>query len=185
MKRWRTTTALSRACRIPWSCSTKCKKSRSRGSINARSSKTINADFVLGLTGTPIENKLEDLWAIFDRIAPGYLGALRDFSKRYADHNPERLKELKASLDERSNGLPAPMLRRMKDKTRDGLPEKRVETYKVTMPKPQAEAYRQIVAQAQGASGSRRQMLEILTSYACDIIASGPRRSGHVGPARS
>jgi hypothetical protein len=137
-------------------------KIKEPGSINARSSKTINADFVLGLTGTPIENKLEDLWAIFDRIAPGYLGALRDFSKRYADHNPKRLKELKASLDERSNGLPAPMLRRMKDKARDGLPEKRVETYKVTMPKPQAEAYRQIVAQARGAGGSRRQMLEIL-----------------------
>jgi hypothetical protein len=150
--------------RVPYSVVVfdEMQKIKEPGSINARSSKTINADFVLGLTGTPIENKLEDLWAIFDRIAPGYLGALRDFSKRYADHNPERLKELKASLDERSNGLPAPMLRRMKDKTRDGLPEKRVETYNVTMPKPQAEAYRQIVVQAQGAGGSRRQMLEIL-----------------------
>lgn len=150
--------------RVPYSIVVfdEMQKIKEPGSINARSSKTINADFVLGLTGTPIENKLEDLWAIFDRIAPGYLGALRDFSKRYADHNPERLKELKASLDQNSNGLPAPMLRRMKDKARDGLPEKRVETYKVTMPKPQAEAYRQIVAQAHGAGGSRGQMLEIL-----------------------
>ena len=150
--------------RVPYSVVVfdEMQKIKEPGSINARSSKTINADFVLGLTGTPIENKLEDLWAIFDRIAPGFLGALRDFSKRYADHDPERLRELKAMLDQPRDELPAPMLRRMKDKARDGLPEKRIETYKVTMPKSQADAYGRIVAQASGAAGSRRRMLEIL-----------------------
>lgn len=150
--------------RVPYSVAVfdEIQKIKEPGSINARSAKTINADFVLGLTGTPIENKIEDLWAIFDRIAPGYLGALRDFSKHYGDHDPERLTALKAMLDQPGEDRPAPMLRRMKDKSRDGLPEKFVETYEAPMPKPQADAYRRLVENASDANGSKRQMLEIL-----------------------
>ncbi len=57
---------------------------------------------------------------------------------------------------------PAPLLRRMKDKARDGLPEKTVNSYKVEMPPEQAKAYERIVASATGGDGSRRQMLDIL-----------------------
>ncbi len=40
----------------------------------------LNADFMLGATGTPIESRLEDLWCLFDRLALGYLGVLKSFS---------------------------------------------------------------------------------------------------------
>ena len=52
------------------------------------------------LTGTPIENRLGDLWSIFDFINPGLLGSAKEFTnfaKRLADrpHNPYRpLREL-------------------------------------------------------------------------------------------
>ncbi len=39
-------------------------KIKEPGSINTRSAKTLNVDFVIGLTGTPIENRLEDIWSI-------------------------------------------------------------------------------------------------------------------------
>lgn len=150
--------------RIPYSLVIfdEMQKIKEPGSINTRSAKTLNADFVLGLTGTPIENRLEDLWSIFDRLAPGHLGALRDFSRIYGAETPEALQALKAQIDQRRGAVPAPMLRRMKDKARDGLPDKRVAKYDVAMPARQAEAYAAIIADAHGAGGSRRHMLEIL-----------------------
>jgi hypothetical protein len=150
--------------RVPYSVVVfdEIQKIKEPGSINARSSKTINADFVLGLTGTPIENRIEDVWAIFDRIAPGFLGALRQFSSRYGDTGADRLKELKAMLDQPSAELPAPMLRRLKDRARDGLPEKHVNTYRETMPPGQAQAYGKVVSDARAATGARGKMLEIL-----------------------
>lgn len=37
----------------------------------------------LALTGTPLENKLQELWSILDFLNPGLLGSLDDFRKRY------------------------------------------------------------------------------------------------------
>ena len=55
--------------------------------------KQLRADTRVALTGTPIENRLSDLWSIFDFINPGLLGSAKEFSsfvKRLADrpHNP-------------------------------------------------------------------------------------------------
>jgi non-specific serine/threonine protein kinase len=62
--------------------------------------KQLRADTRIALTGTPIENRLGDLWSIFDFINPGLLGSSTQFSsfvKRLADrpHSPyEPLREL-------------------------------------------------------------------------------------------
>ena len=58
-----------------------------------RSAKKLKGRARIVLTGTPIENRLGDLWSIFDFINPGLLGSAREFtaySKRLADkpHNP-------------------------------------------------------------------------------------------------
>ena len=58
-----------------------------------RTVKQLRADTRIVLTGTPIENRLSDLWSIFDFINPGLLGSSKQFStfvKRLADrpHNP-------------------------------------------------------------------------------------------------
>ena len=45
--------------------------------------KALNADFVLAMTGTPVENRLADLWCIADAVQPGALADLTDFSARY------------------------------------------------------------------------------------------------------
>ncbi|NHN34266.1 DEAD/DEAH box helicase [Paenibacillus sp. S3N08] len=39
----------------------------------------------IALTGTPIENRLSELWSIFDFINPGYLGSLRHFTHHYVN----------------------------------------------------------------------------------------------------
>jgi superfamily II DNA or RNA helicase len=58
-----------------------------------RSVKALKAEGRIALTGTPIENRLSDLWSIFDFINPGLLGSSRQFSafvKRLGErsHNP-------------------------------------------------------------------------------------------------
>ena len=50
--------------------------------------KALKADTRIALTGTPIENRLGDLWSIFDFINPGLLGSSKQFSgfvKKLAD----------------------------------------------------------------------------------------------------
>ena len=69
--------------RVPYSVVVfdEMQKIKEPGSINTRSAKTLNVDFVIGLTGTPIENELEDLWSIFDGWRPATLarcGTFRD-----------------------------------------------------------------------------------------------------------
>lgn len=58
-----------------------------------RAAKKLKAHARFALTGTPIENRLGDLWSIFDFINPGLLGSAQEFtrfSKHLADrpHNP-------------------------------------------------------------------------------------------------
>jgi superfamily II DNA or RNA helicase len=53
-----------------------------------KSVKQLKAEARVALTGTPIENRLSDLWSIFDFINPGLLGSSKEFSsyvKRLTD----------------------------------------------------------------------------------------------------
>jgi len=59
----------------------------------SRAVKRLKAKARIALTGTPVENRMGDLWSIFDFINPGLLGSAReftDFAKRLANrtHNP-------------------------------------------------------------------------------------------------
>ena len=49
----------------------------------AKASKLIQADFRLALSGTPVENRLEELWSLFDTVAPGLLGSSESFHRRF------------------------------------------------------------------------------------------------------
>jgi hypothetical protein len=54
----------------------------------ARATKKLRAEARIALTGTPIENRLGDLWSIFDYLNPGLLGSSRQFTsytRRLAD----------------------------------------------------------------------------------------------------
>ncbi len=58
-----------------------------------RAAKKLNAQARFALTGTPVENRLSDLWSIFDFLNPGLLGSSKEFAnmvKQLANkpHNP-------------------------------------------------------------------------------------------------
>src|SRR5213076_578979 len=63
------------------------------GAKQTRAVKMLKAGAKVALTGTPVENRLGDLWSIFDFINPGLLGSAKEFttfSRRLAErpHNP-------------------------------------------------------------------------------------------------
>ena len=86
--------------------------------------KAIKANMKVAMTGTPVENRLSELWSIFDFINKGYLGSLTDFSKNYSIPI-ERFKEL-TRAQKLKKAISPFMLRRLKtDKTIiSDLPEK-------------------------------------------------------------
>ena len=48
--------------------------------------KTLPRRISVAVSGTPVENRLRDLWSLMDFAMPGFLGTLREFEKRYADN---------------------------------------------------------------------------------------------------
>jgi len=146
--------------------------------INTHAAKTLNADFVLGLTGTPVENRLSDLWSIMDRLHPGLLGDLHSFSQTYDAEDRNALQALHDTMTDASAGAPV-MLRRMKGAVElpGALPERRTEELPADMPPPQAEAYETLVQDARGGGGKKR-ILEIL--HAIRGVSLHPRPPSEV-----
>jgi non-specific serine/threonine protein kinase len=112
------------------------------GAKQTRAVKTVKAQARLALTGTPVENRLGDLWSIFDFVNPGLLGSAREFTnftKRLASgpgsYGP--LRELVAPY----------ILRRLKtDKTViSDLPDKTEIKAFCPLSRPQAALYTQAV----------------------------------------
>lgn len=83
----------------------------------AKTATQINAKMRIALTGTPIENNLDDLWSIFNIINPGLLGTKKEFHSRFADissnKNTNRMLKLLISPF---------ILRRLKGDVLDDLP---------------------------------------------------------------
>ena len=89
--RWRA----SRRCRSrEWSLAIldEAQAIKNPGARQTRAVKALKARARIALTGTPVENRLGDLWSIFDFLDPGLLGSAREFSafaKRLADRPDE------------------------------------------------------------------------------------------------
>ena len=58
---------------------------KNAGSGTARALRTIGSDARVALTGTPVENDLDELWAILDWATPGLLGTRAGFRRRWSD----------------------------------------------------------------------------------------------------
>ncbi len=110
--------------------------------------KAIKANMKVAMTGTPVENRLSELWSIFDFINKGYLGSLTDFSKNYS-MPIEKFKETQRAQKLKQAISPF-MLRRLKtDKTIiSDLPEKIVLDEYCYLTKAQAALYERVLSQS-------------------------------------
>jgi hypothetical protein len=99
----------------------------------------------VALTGTPVENRLAELWSIVDFVNPGVLGSVHTFRARFAVPI-ERHGDQEAAL--RLRRITAPfVLRRLKTDPRvvDDLPEKVEMTQLCTLTAEQASLYRAVL----------------------------------------
>lgn len=139
-------------------------KLKNPASQMTRAAKALNGRLQIAMTGTPVENRLQDLWSIADTVYPGFLGSSRDFENSFPTHDLDRLGDLQQRLIERDQNLPPFMLRRMKDEILTGLPAKVARKYPVEMPPAQAQAYDLVLARARALreSGEQGSMLKVL-----------------------
>ena len=88
----------------------------------ARAVKAVQADFRLALTGTPVENRLSELWSIFDYLMPGYLFSYSRFREEFESPIVNREDE---GASERLQKMIRPfVLRRLKQDVLSDLPDK-------------------------------------------------------------
>ena len=126
--------------------------------------KAMNIEFRLAMTGTPVENRLADLWCIVDAVHPGYLGELKGFSARYERQPAEaELRSLKDQLDRSRGDRPPLMVRRLRWDHLPDLPSCEESVLEAPMPPPQHAAYEATIAEARN-SGTRGAMLSALSA---------------------
>lgn len=112
-------------------------------SQTARAARQLRADNRLVLTGTPLENRLLDLWSLMTFATPGALGERAYFHRHF-----DRRKDSRAS--ERLAARLRPfLLRRTKSQVARDLPSRSEENMLCEMSGRQAELYREELARAQ------------------------------------
>ena len=112
------------------------------GTKQTKGVKQLKASYKLAMTGTPIENRLADLWSLFDFLNKGLLGSAKEFTDftRKLPETPDGYARLKRVVSPF-------MLRRLKTdkKVISDLPEKiEMKTYS-TLTKKQVVLYKKLV----------------------------------------
>lgn len=102
--------------------------------------KRLNSEKRLALSGTPVENRLTDLWSIFDFLIPGFLGSYQSFTENYESGG--------ASRHELADRVRPLILRRTKEKVAKELPPRTEEIIRCSMEPEQSELYKKLMADA-------------------------------------
>jgi superfamily II DNA or RNA helicase len=127
---------------------------RNARTARARAVAEVQAEFRVALTGTPIENRLGDLWSLFQLIAPGLLGHWSRFRALFAVPI-ERYDDRERAT--RLRNLVGPfLLRRTKDDVAPELPARTEVVHTVELSGPEQQLYRAALAHARLALSSRQ-----------------------------
>ncbi|HEY4305055.1 MAG TPA: DEAD/DEAH box helicase [Gemmatimonadaceae bacterium] len=144
-------------------------------SASAKAARLLNAEHRLAITGTPIENRLEELWSLFEFLNPGMLGSASGFAElvRLADiEDPTEPSETGGGRDLLARALRPVVLRRTKEQVARDLPARTEQTLGVDLDPAQRtfydgllQSYRQSVLErvdTVGVNAARMHILEAL-----------------------
>ena len=132
----------------------------------------------LALTGTPVENRLSDLWSIMDFLNPGYLGSAGEFRRRFAVPIERYRDEDRA--DRLRNLIRPFVLRRLKDDPRLAvdLPAKMEMTVYCNLTREQAALYEatvgEMLTQIESSGGIQRRGLVLAALVKLKQICNHP-----------
>ncbi len=132
-------------------------------SLVARAAFRLQADMRIALSGTPIENRLQEIWSLFHATQPGMLGGRHSFRARFEDPIARGDAEATARL----RALIAPfLLRRTKAQVLPELPPRTEQTHLVELEAEERTLYNVVLAAAQthcaDLVGAGRGPLEVL-----------------------
>ena len=139
---------------------------KNHSTLAAKAVRRIDSKQRFALTGTPVENRLSELWSIFDFLMPGYLYSYARFRQRFeqpiADGDEAAREGLRRMI--------APfVLRRLKSDVLTELPPKTVSVLPVELGDKQLELYRAALASGldelhgDSSQGQRMKILALLT----------------------
>jgi len=94
------------------------------GAQVTQSVKQLKSENRIALTGTPLENRLLDLWSIVDFVQPGYLGTQEQFIEAYEPRGENAESEQRIARKRLSAKLRPLLLRRLKKHVAKDLPDR-------------------------------------------------------------
>jgi len=136
-----------------------------------QSVKQLRAGQRLALTGTPLENRLLDLWSIVDFVQPSYLGSQQKFREKYEPRGDNAADEQRIARRRLSSKLRPLLLRRLKQEVADDLPDRIEERRDCEMGEAQRKLYlaelrrsREQVMSAVAERGLNRSTIHVLAA---------------------
>lgn len=103
--------------------------------------KQLRCPYAFVLTGTPLENRIEELFSIMQMVNPQILGPLHQFNRDYFEFNEKNKPTNYKNLDELNKKLKPFLLRRLKKDVEEQLPERTVNNFFVEMEPEQVVRY--------------------------------------------
>ena len=159
----------------------------------AKALRSLPAEQHIALTGTPVENRLSELWSIMSMVTPGLLGNLNQFRHRFATPI-ERNHDLVAAAALRQLTSPFLLRRTKADKSLvPDLPDKVEQLAWASLTREQAGMYQgvvdQLLADAEQATGMRRRGLVLaaltrlkqICNHPAHALGDGSRLGGRSG----
>ena len=111
---------------------------KNANTAGAKAARLLNGSHRLALSGTPVENRVADLWSLFEFLNPGLLSGATSFGMAFsADADADELRLL-------SRGLRPFILRRTKEQVASELPAKTEQTIVCDLEKPQRTLYNEL-----------------------------------------
>ena len=107
----------------------------------ANAVKKLTSRYAFVLTGTPIENRIDEIYSIIQFLDPEILGPLFRFNREYYKLDEKGRPEGFRNLDRLADRISSVMLRRRKDEVESQLPDRTTKTFFVPMTDFQQDVY--------------------------------------------